>query len=125
MQNNVDVTKVGFGLSDCGYYGASPDGLVGEDGMAEFKCPAPHTHIEYLLSGKMDMDYYPQVQGQLLVFNRKWSDWNSYNPGLPFVTIRVERDNAYIAKMAIALDKFKKMFDDKLQILRERGLYAE
>lgn len=102
----TDVDQVGFCLSDCERYGASPDGLVGDDGLLEIKCPKAETHIEYLLNGKLPTAYFQQVQGQLLVTGRKWCDFMSYYPNLKPFIVRVERDEEFIKKLEQALIDF-------------------
>jgi len=110
--------SVGFVLSDG--YGCSPDRLVGEDGLLEIKCPAGHTHVEYMLSG-FDKGYYPQVQGQLLVTGRRWCDWVSYHPKMQPIIKRITRDKEYISKLKIALAGFNKKLADKRAVLVAAG----
>lgn len=107
------VKKVGFCLSDCGRYGASPDGLVGEDGLVEIKCPTLAVHVGYLLDNKLPTDYFQQTQGQLFVTGRKWSDFISYFPGIKPLLIRVERNEEFIK----CLESELKTFCDELEIV--------
>lgn len=96
------VQQVGFMVSDCGNYGYSPDGLMGEDGLIEIKCPLATTHAKYLMDNKLPDDYKPQVQGGLFVSGRKWCDFISYHPNFgdkSLMIVRVERDKEYIAKL--------------------------
>ena len=116
-----EVQQVGFCLTDDRLCGCSPDGLVGEDGLLEIKCPAPHTHVKYLLSGGMVSDYLPQTQGQLYVTGRQWVDFLSYCPGMEPLLVRVERDQAYIDKLAAALVAFHVELRTKEAALRARG----
>src|SRR5690606_12945331 len=84
------------------YAGGSPDGLVGDDGIIEIKCPFnPANHVETLLSNKVPDKYIFQVQGNLMVTGRKWCDLVSYDPrvqepSLQIVIIRVFRDEELI-----------------------------
>jgi len=80
--------------------GASPDGLIGEDGLLEIKCPLAHTHVGYLREGVLPPKYIPQVQGQLWVTGRQWCDFVSYHPELKIMIVRVERDDSYIFTLA-------------------------
>jgi hypothetical protein len=97
--NTVD--EVGFILGDTEEYGCSPDGLIGEDGGLEIKCPAPHTHVSYLRKPeRMPSKYRQQVQGCLWVTGRSWWDFFSYHPDMPHLLVRVERDEAYIEMLA-------------------------
>lgn len=63
--------------------GASPDGLVGDDGLIEIKCPNTATHIETLITGKVDPDYLYQMAWQMECTGRTWCDFVSYDPRLP------------------------------------------
>jgi hypothetical protein len=106
--NDLPVQQVGFvALND--NVGCSPDGLVGEDGLIEIKCPLASTHIVTLLKGKMSTTYTPQVQGQLWVTGRKWCDYVSFAPQMkqrPFYCTRVFRDDKYIKVIEMAVEQF-------------------
>ena len=84
----------------------SPDGLVGDDGGLEIKCPAPWTHVGYLLDGKLPTDYIPQVQGNMLVTGRSWWDFLSFHPDMEPLLVRVPRNEEYCAKLDVALNMF-------------------
>lgn len=62
--------------------GSSPDGLVGDKGLIEIKCPKYNTMVDYLLKDKIPTDYYKQMQHQLLVTGREFCDFVAYYPGL-------------------------------------------
>lgn len=123
FETDLTTKQIGIIISDCGRYGASPDRLVGEDGVLEIKCPAPHTHLGYLLDG-FNADYRPQVQGQLLVSGRDWYDWISYSPEMPMVRVRAPRDPEYIGKLRAALDEFCDEKDSIEDYVRKLGLFA-
>jgi len=92
-----EVTQVGFCVGIRKYkYGASPDGLIGDDGCLEIKCPLVSTHISYLIKGVLPATYIPQVQGQLLVTGRKWCDFVSYFPGVKPFILRVFPDKLFM-----------------------------
>lgn len=81
--------------------GASPDGLVGSDGLLEIKCPSTKTHIDTLLSGEAPSQYLPQMFWQMACTGRAWCDFVSFDPRLPadmqmFVK-RVHRNDDLIA----------------------------
>jgi len=122
FQNDVGAVQVGFITTDDGRIGASPDRLIGEDGLLEIKCPAPHTHIGYLLWDEAAKEYMPQLQGQLLVTGRAWVDICSYHPGLPTAVKRVVRDETYITLLQAALDAFCAALDSAMELLAERGV---
>jgi putative phage-type endonuclease len=107
------VDEVAF--FDCGGYGYSPDGLVGEDGLVEFKCPQATTHTQYLFDGKLPTTYKAQCQGGLMVTGRKWLDFVSYHPNFKddkkLFIIRVERDEEFIKKLKAGIDKVIELRD--------------
>ncbi len=111
--HDVVIKKVGFIEKD-EWVGASPDGLVGNDGLIEIKCPYTTTHITNILNNKAPSEYLPQIQMQLWVSERKWCDFISYDIRLsvnPMVCIRVHRDEDYITKLADGV----KLFISELQ----------
>lgn len=121
LQYGVSLVKTGFFVDDAGRWGCSPDRLCGDDGLVEIKCCIPSTHVGYLLSGKIDRGYWPQIQGQLFVTGRRWCDWWVYHPELPEIRIRVERDESYILGLQMALMTFHKQMIEKRAILTEKG----
>lgn len=104
LQLDGELEQVGFLRR--GRCGASPDSLVGADGLLEIKTKLPHLQLGVLLDGVLPSEHVAQVQGQLWVSGRKWVDFVSYWPRLPLFKIRVQRDEAYIAKLAEEVDKF-------------------
>lgn len=97
------------------WIGASPDGLVGEDGQIEIKCPAYNTFIDYLINDKVPTEYTYQIQGQLYVTGRRWCDFIAYHPRLPMIVKRVYPDPEIIgqikAALGIAIDEAKFMIE--------------
>lgn len=83
MKNSVLVDEVGFVQHPTLMAGASPDGMVGQDGLIEIKCPQTNTHIETLLSGKIPSKYKAQMTWQMICTGRKWCDFISFDPRLP------------------------------------------
>jgi len=106
MLYDVEVQEVGFCLADNGLYGCSPDGLIGKDGGVEIKCPLIHTHVSYLVKGKLLEDYFQQAQGSLFVTGRKWWDIMSYYAGLKPVIIRVLPDKTFFKALEVELEIF-------------------
>lgn len=102
--NNVEVQEVGFCLANG--YGASPDGLVGEKGLLEIKCPTIAVHVGYLLDNALPVEYFQQIQGQLLVTGREWVDFMSYYPGLKPLIIRIARDKKFLSILKKELEIF-------------------
>lgn len=124
FDNDVEVTQVGFCLSDCGRFGCSPDGLVGDDGLLELKCPDAHTHVQYLLSGDLPLEYKCQCHGSLAVTGRKWIDFMSFHEDFPPLVVRVEPD-FFTAKLQVEIVKFCDRLDAAVKRIEElRGVKA-
>lgn len=90
--------------------GASPDGMVGGDGLLEIKCPDSKQHLEYLRLQTVPAKYKPQVQWQMACTGRAWCDFASYDPrfpeGLQLHIVRVQRDAEYIAELETEVTAF-------------------
>jgi hypothetical protein len=112
---------IGFVTTDDGKIGCTPDRLVGDEGLIELKCPLPQTQMEYWITGEINDRYWPQLQGQLYVTERKWVDIISYHEELPKVVIHVERDEDYIEKLAKELDIFNHFIDRIMERLQVGG----
>lgn len=101
--------------------GASPDGLVGDDGLIEIKCPSTATHLETLLGAPIDDKYIKQMQFQMACTGRQWCDFVSYDDRLPdhlqFFCKRVHRDNVLIAEMEKEIREFIAEMEAKLAAL--------
>ena len=121
MESGVVVEEVGFCLSDCGRFGASPDGLVGSEGLVELKNPIGGTAVAYLLNGALPSTYFQQVQGQLLVTGRDWCDFVSYYPNLPLLVIRCYREEEFLSKLEEELNQFCDKLDDICSDLGEKA----
>jgi len=101
--------------------GASPDGLVGDDGLVEIKCPNTSTHLETLLGDSVPSKYVTQMMWQMACSGRQWCDFASFDPRLPenmrlFVR-RVNRDDELIAALEKDVSDFLKELDDKVTAL--------
>jgi predicted phage-related endonuclease len=118
-----DVQQVGFiPHPKIAMAGASPDGLVGDDGLLELKCPQSATHIETLLTGVIPDKYFKQMQFQLACTGREWCDFASYDNRLPermrlFVK-RVPRDREAIAEIEDAVVVFLTEIERTVEQLR-------
>lgn len=102
--------------------GASPDGLVGVNGLVEIKCPNTATHIETLLSDEPDSKYVKQMQWQMACTGRAWCDFVSFDPRMPqelrlFIK-RVERDDKLIAELEEEVRKFLTELEEKCNKLK-------
>jgi len=105
-------------------FGCSPDGLVGDDGLIECKCPNTSTHIEYIRQDKAPIKYVNQMQCQMAVTGRKWCDFVSFDPRLPdglqLFIVRLERDDEYISKMESVVQEFLNEVNSAVSGLKER-----
>jgi putative phage-type endonuclease len=102
---------------------ASPDGLIGNDGCLEIKCPNTATHIDTILGEPIAKKYYDQMQWQMRCANRDWCDFVSFDPRMPshlqlFIK-RVERNILYIAQLEMEVIQFLAEVDDKVKKLNE------
>jgi putative phage-type endonuclease len=104
--------------------GASPDGLIGDDGLVEIKCPTLATHIATLQTGTVPEKYRTQMLWQMACTGREWCDFVSYDPRLPasmrlFVQ-RVERDVEAITKLEYEVMEFLADVTRKVVMLRRK-----
>ena len=125
---DVDVDLAGFvDHFTIPMAGASPDGLIGDSGLVEIKCPNTATHIATLLDGKVPTKYFTQIQWQLDCYNAAWCDFVSYDPRLPhemqlFVK-RVPVDEEYIKMLR---DEVLGFLDEVAATVNElRSLYGK
>ena len=124
---DTDVEQVGLVLHpSIDWTHASPDGLAGDDGLVEIKCPTGPTHLDVLLSKTVPEKYVTQIMWQLACTGRAWCDFVSYDPNFPedlcLWIKRVERDDERIAKLEDMVREFLAELDEKLaaiQALRE------
>jgi putative phage-type endonuclease len=103
--------------------GASPDGLVGNFGMIEIKCPNTATHIDFLLDGKIPGKYQLQMAWQMGCCDREWVDFASFDPRLPaglqLKVVRFPRDDAQIKDMESKVIEFQKEVAAKVASLEK------
>lgn len=110
-------------LNETRRVGCSPDGLVGNDGLIEIKCPKLSTHSDYWLNAEgCPSEYIAQVQGQMWVCDRQWCDFVSYHPNSPEMThiVRVERDPEYIEELAEKVAQFCTRVDSIVRQMQKR-----
>jgi putative phage-type endonuclease len=103
--------------------GASPDGLVGNSGLVEIKCPKVSTHLAYLIAGVVPAGYKNQMMWQMACTGRDWCDFVSFRPDLPenlqLFIVRYKRDAARIMELETAAIAFLKSVDDMILKLNE------
>jgi putative phage-type endonuclease len=98
------VEKTGFWIHPrIPFVGASPDGLVGDEGLIEIKCPNTTTHLEYIWNNEVPSEYMKQMQMQMWITGRQWCDFVSFDPRLPeknqLFVIRCDRDDPLISQI--------------------------
>lgn len=129
FRSDATVTEVGFvEHPSIPMAGASPDGLVGADGLVEIKCPNTATHIDTLLSPDADTKYVLQMQWQMACTGRQWCDFVSFDPRLPeamrLVVIRVNRDDVQIASLEKQALEFLAEVETTVAALRRKYMRA-
>ncbi len=123
------VVETGAMVEEVGFYehpsilnsGASPDGIIGTDGLIEIKCPNTATHIKTLESKKPALKYMRQMQWQMACTGRKWCDFVSFDDRLPehlsFFCTRIERDEEMIAELEKSVTTFLNELEAKINKL--------
>jgi putative phage-type endonuclease len=117
------VEQVGFVLHpQIERAGASPDGLVGKDGLVEIKCPKTATHLQYLVDGAVPTKYQPQMLWQMACTERAFCDFVSFDPRLPeemqLFVARLKRDDKRIKELEGAVGAFLADVDKMLETVR-------
>lgn len=104
--------------------GCSPDGLVGNAGLVELKCPNTATHIDTLLGSEIDKKYLTQMQWQMACTDRQWCDFVSFDPRMPesmrLYVKRIPRDDVAIKSLEKDIKEFLAELDNKVQALRSQ-----
>lgn len=123
FRTNADVREVGLVLHPTiGKSHASPDGLVGDDGLVEIKCPNTATHLDTLIGQAVPDKYVKQVMWQIACTGRQWCDYVSYDPRLPesmrMWVKRITRDADKIAELEREAAAFLRELDEKIKTLR-------
>lgn len=124
--------RTGCQVDEAGFYqhptiamsGASPDGLIGDDGVVEFKCPNTATHIDTLRGGSIPRVYQLQMLWEMACTGRKWCDFVSFDPRLPeSMTLSITRihiDADRLAEVELEVRKFLAEVDEAVADLRRR-----
>ena len=128
FRTDAEVAQVGFVIHPVIQdSGASPDGLVGDDGLVEIKCPNTATHIETLIGQAVPSKYIPQMQWQMACTGRKYCDFVSFDPRLPesmrLAVMRVERDDKLIASLEKDIADF--LAEVETKVAKLNGIYGQ
>ena len=110
---DLDVQEVGF-IEYNEFIGVSPDGLIGDDGLIEIKCPNDSIYFKLLLSNNIKPEYIAQMQMQMYVTDRQYCYFVSYNPNFEksLYIKKINRDEEMI-------DKLKKGLERGTQLIKE------
>jgi putative phage-type endonuclease len=129
----VYETQKGTLVTECAYFphpsiahsGASPDGLIGEDGVIEIKCPTTKTHLDIILSGAIPEMHTYQMAWEAECSQRKWVDFVSYDPRLPgnlsFFCARYTPEPAFLETLRDEVKKFLAELDELEARVRAYG----
>lgn len=127
FEKNIRVSQIGFvDHPSIHMSGASPDGLVGDDGLIEIKCPNAATHLKTLKTDRVAGKYITQIQWQMACTGRQWCDYVSYDPRMPaemqlFIQ-RVNRDDDRITELEAEVVQFLKELNETVQnLIRKYG----
>lgn len=110
----ADLEPEQIGFMRRGDAGASPDSLVGDNGLLEIKTKLAHLQLDVLLNDELPSEHRAQCQGQLWIAEREWVDFVSYWPGLPLFAKRVFRDEDYIKRLAEAVRAFNAEMEETI-----------
>ena len=123
-EHNAPAVEVGFMRRDEDGWslGYSPDGLVGDDGLIEIKCPKARTHFRTILSGSVPGYYMAQVQAGLLVSGREWLDFVSFSGGLPLWVKRVHPDEQWFDAITAACIQFERNVAEVIRNYQDRAV---
>ena len=125
FQTGSEAVECAIVTTDDELIAASPDRLIGDDGICEIKCPKPHIQVGRMLHNEIDDDYRCQLQGQLWVMEREWVDIVSYHPQLPPCILRVERDDKFIKLLSGGVRTFVDvMLERRLELERRYGPFV-
>ena len=115
----VSVAETGFiDHPTIPWSGASPDGLVGHNGLVEIKCPNTKSHLAVIKSAKIPSQYYYQIMWQMAVTGREWCDFVSFDPRLNdsrrLYVQRILRDSVAIDHLHKAVSEFVRHVEARL-----------
>ena len=113
MTGNAVKTCFFFDHFDIDNFGASPDGLIDQDGLLETKCPTSPTHIKWVMSGVVPDEHKPQMLAQSLCTGRKWVDFVSYDPRI------ASAKRIFIVRYTPADEELRKVEEAAIQFLKE------
>jgi putative phage-type endonuclease len=106
-------------------FGCSPDGLVGNDGLIEIKCPNSATHWGYIKTNEPPQKYIIQMQAQMAVTGAKWCDFVSFDPRMPeksqLLIVHIPRDPEFILYMEAEINQFLSEVEVEVNLMEKRN----
>lgn len=113
--SKVLVTQCGFlKHANIEYFGASPDGLIRDDGLIEIKCPTTTTHIEWMIAGVVPEEHKPQMLAQMACTGREWCEFVSYDP-----RIKDEKRRLFVRRFEPTIQDIEMIEEAAIQFLDE------
>ena len=118
----LDVQEVGF-VEYNDFIGVSPDGLIGDDGLIEIKCPNDSIYFKLLLSNNIKPEYIAQMQMQMYVTDRQYCYFVSYNPNFEksLYIKKINRDEEMIEKLKKGLERGTELIKEIKENFRKVG----
>jgi hypothetical protein len=116
FMRDVTPQPVGF-VKNGDDVGCSPDSFVGINGLVQVKTALPAIQLERVLKKEIPTEHIPQIQGELWVCEREWSDFVSYWPGLPLMVVRAYRDEVKIKSIELGVEMFRNEMNELMQQL--------
>lgn len=119
---DLDVQEVGF-IEYNDFIGVSPDGLIGDDGLIEIKCPNDSIYFKLLLSNNIKPEYIAQMQMQMYVTDRQYCYFVSYNPNFEksLYIKKINRDEEMIEKLKKGLERGTELIKEIKKNFRKVG----
>lgn len=110
------VEEVGY-IQRGEFFGVSPDGLVGEDGAIEIKCPQAPEFVRWMVTREIPKGYYAQMQWLLFITGRSWCDYVVYHPEFAPLDLSVERVHRNESIIATFREKTLIVHDEMVRVL--------
>ena len=106
FETGLTVHEIGF-IEYNEYIGCSPDGLIGSDGLVEFKAPNDKNYLKLIIDGKIKPEYIAQMQMQMYVTKRDYCYFCSYNPNFEksLWIKKIDKDLAFFEKLEKGFEK--------------------
>lgn len=123
LEFDADVVAIGLCYHpNIDWFAASPDGLIGDDGVLEIKCPTSVVHLQYALSGIVPEDYIPQMKAEIACSGRKWCDFVSFDSRMPrelqLYVRRFEPDRSSLKEFEFEVEKFLSETDGLVETIK-------